>query len=218
MTYSLNEIEVMAMRATRGIGFAWGLAQEAGKAARWLTQHDLPGAESLAELLRYIDGKSYGELAPVTTHGRWHANDDWLCPLIAGALLSDSAFELRANRVFELGPTAQPLLLAYAAANAARLADTNVELSWHGASLFLTTDGACIEGSRSALAADTANSVQCHAATRTAICTAAANRGRAVPSSAWRRLSAYAQRTYAPATDESRISGAGATLEDDQSS
>ena len=37
MTYSLYEIEVTGKRAARGSGFSWGLAEEAGKATRWLS-------------------------------------------------------------------------------------------------------------------------------------------------------------------------------------
>ena len=43
MTFSLNEIEAIGKRAARGAGLPWGLAEEAGKAARWLTARGLPG-------------------------------------------------------------------------------------------------------------------------------------------------------------------------------
>jgi hypothetical protein len=64
MTFSLNEVEAMGKRAARGAGRDWGIAEEAGKAARWLTARGLPGPELLAELLTRNEGKSYEELAP----------------------------------------------------------------------------------------------------------------------------------------------------------
>ena len=112
MSFSLNEIEAMGKRAARGAGLDWGIAEEAGKATRWLTAHGLPGPELLAELLTRNEGKSYDELAPVSADGVWLAKSGRLCPLIAGAALSDRATELAAGRAFELGPIAFPLLLA----------------------------------------------------------------------------------------------------------
>jgi hypothetical protein len=214
MIYSLNEIETMAGRAARGIGFAWGLAEEAGKAARWLTEHDLPGAEVLAELLSRNDGTDYSELAPVSQDCPWHARGGRLCPIAAGAALSDRANEIATGRVVELGPTSQPLLLAAGAASAARLTGASMELAWPDALLILTADGACIEGTRAALTCEFADRVHCRPTTRTAIITPAGNRGRAVNSASWRRLDAFAQRTFAPATAASRLHGAGAGIKD----
>ena len=37
MSYSLNEYEALALRAARGAGLSWGLAEEAGKAVKILS-------------------------------------------------------------------------------------------------------------------------------------------------------------------------------------
>ena len=37
MSYSLNEFEALALKAARGAGLPWGLAEEAGKAVRILS-------------------------------------------------------------------------------------------------------------------------------------------------------------------------------------
>ncbi|MHC4974961.1 MAG: DUF3726 domain-containing protein [Planctomycetota bacterium] len=103
MTFSLNEVEAMGKRAARGAGLDWGIAEEAGKAARWLTAHGLPGPELLAQLLTRNEGKSYDELAPVSTDDVWQAESGCLCPLIAGAALSDRAAEGVAEGVAEGG-------------------------------------------------------------------------------------------------------------------
>jgi hypothetical protein len=78
MTFSLNEVEAMGKRAARGAGLDWGIAEEAGKAARWLTARGLPGPELLAELLTRNEGKSYEELAPASIDGVWEAKSGWL--------------------------------------------------------------------------------------------------------------------------------------------
>lgn len=214
MTFSLNEIEAMGKRAARGAGLPWGLAEEAGKAARWLTARGLPGPEVLAEILTRNDGKDYNELAPVSAEGAWHARAGRLCPLISGAALCDRAAEIAAGREIALGPTAQPLLLAPYAAGAAKLTGTAVELSWAGVVMIFTAEGLSIEGERAALTARSAESVRCRL-TETAVAEPPAGMpGRNVDAETWSRLNAFSQRTFAPASEASRLAGAGAGLTD----
>ena len=47
MNYSLNAVESTAKRAARGAGYPWGLAEEAGKATRWLSHQGLEGCGAL---------------------------------------------------------------------------------------------------------------------------------------------------------------------------
>ena len=216
MSFSLNEVESMAKRAARGAGFDWGLAEEAGKAVRWLTERDLPGAEALAQLLIDNDHKDYDELAPISGDGPWHARCGRLCPIACGAALSDRAQAIAAGRAVELGSTRQPLLLAPGAAAAARLSGSTIELSWDGVTMVLTADGAAIEGSQEALKSELARRVFCRTTQRVAIICAARKRGRAVNAESWSRLDDFAHRTFAPASEASRISGAGAGLEDNE--
>ena len=115
MAFSLNEIEATCKRAARGAGLPWGLAEEAGKAARWLTARGLPGAEELAEVLARNDGKSYGDLAPVSADGVWRAPAGRLCPIVTGAALCDRAAEIAAGTEIELGAVTR--LLGDAARN-----------------------------------------------------------------------------------------------------
>ena len=116
----------------------WGLAEEAGKAARWLAARGFPGPEQLAEILTLNDGKSYDDLAPVSDDGEWRARLDRLCPLVCGAALCDRAAEIASGgREYELGPVSRPLLLAPYLAAAAAQAGCAIELSWDGAEIVL---------------------------------------------------------------------------------
>lgn len=214
MTFSLNEIEATGKRAARGAGLDWGIAEEAGKAARWLTMHGLPGPEILAELLTRNDGKSYEELVPASADGIWRARSGWLCPLIAGAALSDRASEIAAGRVFETGPIAFPLLLAPYVACGARPRGVVFELTWPGVTLTLAPDGLAIAGAEATLSARIADGVKCRVAAEVRVPPRATESGRAVDAETWSRLSAFAHRMLAPATEASRLAGAGAGLTD----
>lgn len=210
MSFSLNEIEAMGKRATRGAGLDWGIAEEAGKAARWLTAHGLPGPELLAELLTRNEDRSYEELAPVSVDGVWEARCGALCPLIAGAALSDRAAELATGHEIVLGSIAFPLLLAPYAACGARSRGAPVELGWSEVTLIIAPDGGlAVQGETAAVAARTADAVHCRLAGKDAVTPPPAGAGRAVDAETWSRLSAYAHRTFAPATEASRALGAG---------
>ncbi|MGI9310230.1 MAG: DUF3726 domain-containing protein [bacterium] len=68
MICSLNQIEQTARKAARGGGAPWGLADEVGKALRWLHAYRLNGAAALAKML-----------------------DDAVCDVDATAKMSDDA-------------------------------------------------------------------------------------------------------------------------------
>jgi len=108
VSWSLNEIESLAKKATRGAGRSWGLAEEAGKATRWLCAAGLPGAEALAALLERTDGTAHADLSPALSGDRWQARGGTLCPLIAGAALylyGDNLAPPQRQIEFEVAPT-----------------------------------------------------------------------------------------------------------------
>ena len=109
MNLSLNELNTLAKRAARGAGYSWGLAEEAGKATRWLCSHGLDGIGQLSQLL-----ESEMNIAP-STHRPEEAGDVWqatesLCPLVTGTYLCDSAKTL-VQRTLEIRDIVAPSLL-----------------------------------------------------------------------------------------------------------
>ena len=214
MAFSLNEIEVMCKRAARGAGLSWGLAEEAGKAARWLSSHGLPGPEELAEILTRNDGRSYDELAPGSVQGIWCAPSGRLCPLISGAALSDRAADIANGRTIEFGAISQPLLLAPYAAAAAVQTGKSLGLHWSGVIMAIAPESVSIEGDPAAVAARSADWVRCRLGDGAMNAVVSRTLVRTVDAETWSRLSAFAQRTFAPATEASRLAGAGAGLTD----
>ncbi len=95
MTLSLNEVDALAKKATRGAGYPWGHAEEAGKAVRWLCQNGVDGCAILARTLAHFDGRDGASGTPDVTQTPWQSPGDTLCPIIAGTALSDMAPALR---------------------------------------------------------------------------------------------------------------------------
>lgn len=215
MNASLNEIESLCRKAARGAGMSWGLAEEAGKAAKWLSARGLNGPKILAAQLQRDDGVAYSELAPVVCDSAWHGSILPLCPLIAGATLSDHAHWLRTHGQILLNDVSFPQLLIPFVSAMARTLDSAIELGWSGCTLRCDSAGHVFLSSTENLGEHRVAQVSC-TLTSTVDDITSALRGPipviAEPDLTY--LEALAYRTYVPSSESSRLSGAGAGLSD----
>ena len=177
---SLGELQALCIKAARGAGRAVGVAEDAGRAVRWLQARDQDGAGALVALLQDTDGRATRDLAPqvpdLTPVG------GVICPLALGGYLSDMG-DLPEGA---MGPVCAPLLLL------PFLAD----ISPHGVDLVPGAAPGVVSVSARAQAMP-AEETRAH-----------------VSDDVMEALLAFAARTYAPATEQSRASGAGAGLSD----
>ncbi len=215
MIVSFTELDTMAKRAARGIGMSWGLADEAGKAAAWLGANGQPGPEAIAATLASQEGVDRAELTPMVDADVWEAPGGVLCPVTTGAAICDRAVALAAGAVIELGRISHPALLGFHVASAAKVAGVTLELSWAGASLIAGPDGARFSGADDDLGAASADSVRCSLAEQPEAVSSVPSTRRDVAADVWAQLTEFAMRSFAPSTEESRMSGAGAGLIDD---
>lgn len=214
MTHSLNEIEAVAKRAARGAGFDWGMAEEAAKAARWLASHDLAGPDLLADVLSQNENRAYADIAPASLDGTWHASSGVLCPLASGAALNDCADRLARGDVIVMADVSCPLLILPFAAWAASHIEQPVSLTWTTVTIETDGEGVWIVDPDHQINLREATAVTCQ---QTSKCEEAPQRpglrGQVAPD-IWARLNEFAERTYAPATEASRLLGAGAGVSD----
>ena len=192
MSWSLGEMRSLSMKAARGCGLPWGLAEEAGFAVWWLEARCHPGVQALATYLNEIEGKE-----TKSEH----------CPITLGATISDlGAWEdVFPTKVF------QPLLMIPFLAAVAG-SDT-IELTGNGYTLFVRQPGLCGEIPERVLAQGT-HAMRCGKCTSLDAnleCTSRVPEDRE-PFVA--ELLTHATKTYAPASEASRLSGAGAGLSD----
>ncbi|MGI9423927.1 MAG: DUF3726 domain-containing protein, partial [Hyphomicrobiaceae bacterium] len=106
------------------------------------------------------------------------------------------------------------LLLAPYAAAAAVQTGKSLELHWSGVIMAIAPESVSIEGDPAAVAARSADWVRCRLGDRAMNAVVSRTPVRTVDAETWSRLSAFAQRTFAPATEASRLAGAGAGLTD----
>jgi hypothetical protein len=215
MTWSLNEIETETKKAIRGAGLSWGLADDGGKAIRWLAAHGVDPLPALSDVLgRHERRERILSAIRLTETGRWTA-DAPICPITLGVTLCDYADRLTAS-AFVAGPVARPLLLAPFVAAAARILGRPLQLDASGVRLAVNESGDP-SGDLWMLDASDDAEIRC-AITADRLSKskviAGSTRGLETDPQAWERLVAYGQRTYVPASERSRREGAGAGLID----
>jgi hypothetical protein len=205
MIVSLNEAEVMATKAAWGAGRPWGLAQDAGRAMSTLEAMRLPGAASLLDLLIATDGVPCERLRPVSTQSELWQADRAMCPVLVGAFISDLGAQ---SEQLKLRQVHAPLLLV----PFCLMAFDNVVFNWSACTIRSSDEGFSVHGALNAKLADQVsidNSEPAEEATHRWQPGAVD-----IADEIWEALSAFAHRTYVPASEASRLKGAGAGLTD----
>jgi hypothetical protein len=204
MIVSFNEIETTVLKAARGAGMEWGLAEEAAQSARFLARLGYPFAAPFLDLL----ASRAWERPPVAEGANFKPGraDAWLCPIRTGAYLSD----IGVAAAVKLERLMAPILLLPFAARANR----KIEMAWKGVRLRLGPSGvAFISGETCALAAGKADEVGLSSFDddrfEGSIHPVEAG-GARVDESSWARLQSFEALTYVPASAKSRAGGAGA--------
>jgi len=92
---SYSEIDTAAKRASKGIGFSWGISEEVGKNIRLLEMFGLPGLKNLNQYYKIFKEKNFQNLSLVSKE---NSSKIPYCPIIAGINFLDQI-----NNLEELG-------------------------------------------------------------------------------------------------------------------
>ena len=100
---SFSEIDTTAKRATKGVGFDWGVAEEVGKNIRLLEMFGLPGLKNLNQYFKKIKQEEFKNLTFILKE---NISKKPYCPIIAGTSFLDqinSANELDEIKIENMG-------------------------------------------------------------------------------------------------------------------
>ena len=92
---SFSEIDTAVKRASKGIGFSWGISEEVGKNIRLLEMFGLPGLKNLNQYYKIFKEKKFQNLTLVSKE---NSSKIPYCPIIAGINFLDQV-----NNLEELG-------------------------------------------------------------------------------------------------------------------
>tara|TARA_B100000929_G_scaffold9712_1_gene8224 strand:- start:30 stop:638 length:609 start_codon:yes stop_codon:yes gene_type:complete len=83
---TLYEIDITARRASKAIGFSWGVAEEVGKNIRLLEVFGLPGIKNLNQYFKIYKKQQFQNISLIT---KFNTSKIPYCPIIVGVNLLD---------------------------------------------------------------------------------------------------------------------------------
>ncbi len=104
---SFSEIETTVKRATRSVGFSWGISEEMGKNIRLLEMFGLPGVKNINQYFKIYNSEKFENINIFT---RSNVSKKHYCPITAGINFFDQSTVISDFGQIEISNLAFPLL------------------------------------------------------------------------------------------------------------
>ena len=105
---SFSEIETTAKRATRSVGFSWGISEEVGKNIRLLEMFGLPGVKNINQYFKVYNAENFEDISVFSKSNISKKN---YCPIMLGVNFFDQSSDISDFNQLEIENLAFPLLL-----------------------------------------------------------------------------------------------------------
>ena len=105
---SFSEIETVSKRASKAIGYSWGISEEIGKSIRILEMFKLPGISTLNQYFKKIKNNHPKKLKNILKKNK---SDDELCPIYTGVSILDNCNQLEDLNIIKFFNINYPLLI-----------------------------------------------------------------------------------------------------------
>mgnify|MGYP001178467478 FL=1 len=106
---SLSEIETTSKRASRAVGFSWGVAEEIAKGVRMLELFGFPGIKILNQYYKLINKKKFENLSVIKKNNK--LNKQSICPINLGVRILDQVTTIEKLKKITFYKIAFPILL-----------------------------------------------------------------------------------------------------------
>jgi len=104
---SLSEIETTSKRASKAVGFSWGIAEEVGKSISLLEMFGLPGLKNLNQYYKIYKDKKFQNISLIS---KSNISKISYCPIISGINFLDQIFALKELSEIDFENLAFPIL------------------------------------------------------------------------------------------------------------
>ena len=105
---SLSEIETTSKRASKAIGFSWGVAEEVGKCIRLLELFSFPGVKHLNEYYRIKNKEEFEQISLIKKNNKTEKLS--FCPITLGVSFLDQSSTLENQKKCTFNKLAYPIL------------------------------------------------------------------------------------------------------------
>ena len=106
---SLSEIETTSKRASKAVGFSWGVAEEIAKGVRLLELFGFPGIKILNQYYKLINKKKFENLSVIKKNNK--LNKQSICPINLGVRILDQVTTIEKLKKITFYKIAFPILL-----------------------------------------------------------------------------------------------------------
>jgi hypothetical protein len=104
---SFSEIETTVKRATKSVGFSWGIAEEVGKNIRLLEMFGLPGIKNINQYFKIYNNENFEN---INVYTKVNISKKFFCPIISGVNFFDQSPTISEFKQIEINNLAFPLL------------------------------------------------------------------------------------------------------------
>ncbi len=105
---SFSEIETIAKRASRAVGFSWGIGEEIGKNIRLLELFGFPGIKNLNKYFKVYNNKKFQNISLIS---KSNTSKILYCPISVGINFLDQISIMEELEEIEFDNVAFPILL-----------------------------------------------------------------------------------------------------------
>ena len=106
---SFSEIETTSKRASRAVGFSWGIAEEVGKSVRLLELFGFPGIKNLNQYLQNRKKENYQNIKLINQINK--SGTKLYCPIMLGVSFLDQIKKIESFEKCSFQGIAYPILL-----------------------------------------------------------------------------------------------------------
>ena len=104
---SFSEMDTTTKRATKAVGFEWGVAEEVGKNIRLLEMFGLPGVKNINRYYQIYKKNFFEEIQKFEKSCK---SNKYFCPIISGVNFMDQSIDISELKELEIKRMAFPLL------------------------------------------------------------------------------------------------------------
>ena len=198
---SLSEIDTTVKRATKAIGFSWGIAEEVGKCIRILEMFGLPGIKNLNQYYKVFSNKKFQNVSLIT---KSNISKVSYCPIISGVNFLDQIHTLQNLEEIEFENLGFPILFIPFLSRSSEIIGKRIFLKIDDKELLLNFNQSIFSNYLSKKVIENGNRIKI----------SFIENKDSFTSQDWQELYKLSEKTFVEETDELKIKAAGAGLTD----
>ena len=198
---SLSEIDTTVKRATKAIGFSWGIAEEVGKCIRILEMFGLPGIKNLNQYYKVFSNKKFQNISLIT---KSNISKVSYCPIISGVNFLDQIHNLQNLEEIEFENLGFPILFIPFLSRSSEIIGKRIFLKIDDKELLLNFNQSIFSNYLSKKVIENGNRIKI----------SFIENKDSFTNQDWQELYKLSEKTFVEETDELKIKTAGAGLTD----